>query len=813
MREIILSSSVLVVAILAIRTLLKGKIPARLQYALWLLVVARLIMPGTIGNSPISVQHLMQFSTDMADGTETEDMSAADQDSDGIDAVASNVGAVTADTGAGVSAYLGENRENDIGIHTNTSINAEQNAQMFVLENAGGNAEETINGNTDKDAYGFAAVGAEGGLNNMTSDSADTAGITAWDGWNMIFYGVWILGIVITGGYMLWYQLRFTGYLSVNRKPLQDKRKEYHGLKVYAVEGLPSPCLCGRRIYTDTETAEDERKLNHILAHEYCHYRQLDPLWAYVRCILVSVYWFHPLVWAAAYASKRDSEFACDEAALRLLGEKERYEYGRTLLSLVSPITSRMSDIGPMLTMSSGEKGMRERIGRIAGKPKTYVAAGGLVVALAAVFAVITFTGADRESEQEPIQGRNADIGSDGATVQEEARILTEQAEKVRAETDRLADEREQLEQLIEAEKAKEDAILQAEKELQRLVEELAEEERVMQVSQSVIGLLSPYDEMLLPVMGEGREGEIRELPEVIIRRPSALWEEYYSRGEDAIIEGLYLLASWNGREGQSMPQSVSDTVEDVISVYGLYTKEYGLRGVKIVVGEGTDKDVNNFDIPWSFGGNSRVHVLETDPEDAAPDGLPRTFAFIQLVPGSEEAYTDYGSETYELYLCDRYDTGHIEMNKVSNEEFILQIQDRISINYEEKKLYVYDSGMLVAVLDTSDFSVSDAESVKAVIDTDYIDFTFDSKLGNIRLDVPVELQIESENKNVRVWFPTLPFITFPIDCGYFGPNREFTLERARTNTFHVASRRYIELQSGREPGLPTEEQTDGGSQ
>lgn len=791
MREIILSSSVLIIAILAIRALLKGKIPARMQYALWLLVVVRLVMPGTIGNSPISVQHLRRFPTGTSDGTESEDMSAADQDS-------SSVGAAMEDTDAGISAYI---NGNVIDIDTNTDVNADRNTQVYTSGNSVVSMEENTKRNANPSVLGNDKEDA--GPYDTMSGSAGTAGITVW---KTIVFGIWILGIMITGGYMLLYQIRFARFLAVSRKPLQDKNREYRGLKVYTVEGLPSPCLCGRRIYTDSETVEDERRLSHILAHEYCHYRQLDSLWAYVRCMLVSLYWFHPLVWAAAYTSKRDSEFACDEAALKLLGEKERYEYGRTLLGLISPGTSKMSDIGPLLTMGSGEKGMRERIGRIAGKPKTYVAAGGLVIALAAVFAVITFTGEGRESLPELTQERDADAAANGATAQDEARMLAEQAEKVAAEADRLADEKEQLEQLIEDEKARKDEILQAEEELRRRVEELAEAERVMQVSQSVIGLLSPYDEMLLPVTGEGREGEIRELPEVIIRRPSALWEEYYSRGEDAIIEGLYLLASWNGREGQSMPQSVSDTVEDVISVYGLYTKEYGLRGVKIVVGEGRDKDVNNFDIPWSFVGNSRVHVLETDPEDAVPDGLPRTFAFIQLVPGSEEAYTYYGPETYELYLCDRYDTGHIEMSKVSNGEFILQIQDRISINYEEKKLYVYDSGVPVAVLDTSDFSVSDAESVKAVIDTDYIDFTFDSKLGNIRLDVPVELQIESENKNVRVWFPTLPFITFPIDCGYFGPDREFTLERARTNTFHVASGRYIELQSGREPGLPTEE-------
>lgn len=776
MREAILSSSVLIIAILALRTFARGKISAKLQYALWLLVMVRLVVPGTIGSSPISVQRFVQFSTGAASEADTGDVNVADMNSQ-------TIGSIVSDTDAGISVYLGGNA----GTYT------DKNADMDMNENIPGNTDVGAKINDDitvgADAFGNVAddtdrTSRDDQVTNAAADMETNLFFTLT--WKNVIYGIWILGIVITGGYMLLYQIWFAKHLAVHRKLLREKDGQYRGLKVYMVEGLPSPCLCGKRIYLDGEMAEDDRKLNHILAHEYCHYRQLDPFWAVIRCILISVYWFHPLVWAAAYASKQDSELACDEAAITLLGEEERYAYGRTLLGLICKKSSGGLGIGPALTMGSSEKGMRERIGRIAKRPKNLVLAGGLVLALAAVIAVVTFTGIRQETGKTGLMMLDAETGttlidaditdkiSDSEALEEEKNRILEELKRKRTEA-------------AELQKAEEEARQKAE-------ELVAQEAQAMQESADVIALLSTYDEVLLPVKGEGREGEIRELPAAIIRQPSALWEDYHSRGEDAIIEGLYLLASWNGREGQSMPQSVNAELEDIISVYGLYTEEYGLRGVKIVVGEDADKDVNNFDIPWSFVGNSRVHVLGTGSEDAAPDGLPRTFAFIQLVPGSEEAYMDYGPEAYELYLCDRYDTGHIEMSKVSNGEFILQIQDRISINYEEKKLYVYDSGMLVAMLDPPHFSVSDSESVKAVIDTDYIDFTFDSRLGNIRLDVPVELQIESENKYVRAWFPSLPVITFPIDCGYFGPDREFTLERARMSTFQVASKRYIEL-------------------
>lgn len=55
MREIILTSSVLITVIALLRQLLRGRISPRLQYALWLLVALRLLLPGTLFTVPVSV--------------------------------------------------------------------------------------------------------------------------------------------------------------------------------------------------------------------------------------------------------------------------------------------------------------------------------------------------------------------------------------------------------------------------------------------------------------------------------------------------------------------------------------------------------------------------------------------------------------------------------------------------------------------------------------------------------------------------------------------------------------------------------------
>lgn len=49
MLEILISSTVLILALTALRFLLRGKINPRLQYALWLLAALRLLLPGLAG--------------------------------------------------------------------------------------------------------------------------------------------------------------------------------------------------------------------------------------------------------------------------------------------------------------------------------------------------------------------------------------------------------------------------------------------------------------------------------------------------------------------------------------------------------------------------------------------------------------------------------------------------------------------------------------------------------------------------------------------------------------------------------------------
>lgn len=55
MGELWISTAVLTVIVLLLRRIFRGKVPYRYLYGLWLLVVLRLCVPVSIGNSPLSL--------------------------------------------------------------------------------------------------------------------------------------------------------------------------------------------------------------------------------------------------------------------------------------------------------------------------------------------------------------------------------------------------------------------------------------------------------------------------------------------------------------------------------------------------------------------------------------------------------------------------------------------------------------------------------------------------------------------------------------------------------------------------------------
>ena len=78
----------------------------------------------------------------------------------------------------------------------------------------------------------------------------------------------------------------------------------------------------------------DKLKLQYVLSHEFVHIRRFDMVWKLISALALCIHWFNPLVWAMYILFNRDIELSCDESVVRSYGERARYVYAMTLLSM-----------------------------------------------------------------------------------------------------------------------------------------------------------------------------------------------------------------------------------------------------------------------------------------------------------------------------------------------------------------------------------------------------------------------------------------------------------------------------------------------
>lgn len=331
MIEWIVSSSALIAVIIALRYILKGKISLRLQYALWGLVLLRLLIPFSIGSSGISIMNALP------------------------DSVPETILPVGIPDGAYSSGSTAPGQP--VFAVPDTPSTGNVQSEPVVVYSGG-----VMDGNVK---------------------------VTDWGG---IAKMIWFTGIAVVGLWLLISNLRLAGKLRKSRQALEV---EGCRLPVYLSNAVDTPCLFGifrPSIYVTPEAAESESRLRHILAHEVTHCRHGDNFWAVLRGACLALHWYNPLVWWAAVLSSNDAELACDEATIQRIGESERAEYGRTLISMTCQ--KRPALLTAATTMTGSRSSIKERITLIARKPKMAAYTLIAVVLIAVVAVGCTFTGA-----------------------------------------------------------------------------------------------------------------------------------------------------------------------------------------------------------------------------------------------------------------------------------------------------------------------------------------------------------------------------------------------------------------------------------
>lgn len=340
--EWVFTSIFLILTVLALRALLGKRVSAELKYALWAVVLIRLLVPVQLFTSPLA-------------GTWVVTQTQVEQ---------SLVEWPSAPAGPGDAPSLNEQDAPALEVGPGTVPDA---PDLPTVPNA-----------PDPPA------------------APDLTRIPVWLGW------VWLAGALVMAAAFLLSNLSFALRLRRVRTPLEGAECP---LPVYIADGLPSPCLFGLfrpAVYVTVETAQNPAMLRHILAHEHTHFRHGDHIWNVLRSAALAVHWWNPLVWLAVILSRRDCELACDEGALKGLGDDERIAYGRTLLSLITEKPRPGDLLRCATTMTGGQKSVFDRVTRIAKAPKRWLWAAVAAVVATALACVCAFGQAEETSESDP---------------------------------------------------------------------------------------------------------------------------------------------------------------------------------------------------------------------------------------------------------------------------------------------------------------------------------------------------------------------------------------------------------------------------
>ena len=336
MFEFLITSSSLILAVLLIRAACRKRVSRRFVYAMWLAVLIKLLLPLSVAGSAVSVMNFIPEITKSP--TEAPEI-----------------------------------------------LPGSASAQQSVLP--------PLSGGEPDAPVGFG--GAYAVPDAAQEVSAEPFRLDA----RVVLYCVWGAGSAAAAAVFIVANARFGRKLRRCRKAFDVPESARFGSRtpVYIAEGITSPCLYGLirpAVYITPETAADGAVLRSVLAHELSHRRHLDHVWGALRCVMLAVWWWHPLVWAAAYLSRGDAELACDESAIAMLGEENRLDYGRTLVAMAARRCGAPSLTLASTPMNTGKSLLKKRILAAVKPGMTAVWAAMALIAAMLLCTACTFTGA-----------------------------------------------------------------------------------------------------------------------------------------------------------------------------------------------------------------------------------------------------------------------------------------------------------------------------------------------------------------------------------------------------------------------------------
>ncbi len=166
--------------------------------------------------------------------------------------------------------------------------------------------------------------------------------------------------------------------------------------------GVLRPC-----IYIPYQLPEES--LEYVIAHENIHIRRKDHWSKVIAFFILSVYWFHPLVWLSYRYLCKDIEMACDEQVVEGMTGENRKAYSRALLSCHGKNTWYHA-----CPVGFGEVNVRERVVRVLNYRKPSFRAMLSVFLFGILLAVCFLTSAKTDHDMEEQLPQSGEVQVNG---------------------------------------------------------------------------------------------------------------------------------------------------------------------------------------------------------------------------------------------------------------------------------------------------------------------------------------------------------------------------------------------------------------
>lgn len=200
---------------------------------------------------------------------------------------------------------------------------------------------------------------------------------------------VWIAGVAA----MLFYML--ASYLRLRKTVREAVILQGN---VLLCDKVATPFLLGLlrpRIYLPSSMEETD--MQYVLLHENAHLKRGDHIWKLLGFLLLAIYWFHPILWAAYFLFCRDIELACDEKVLKSCGSAIKKPYSEALLHCSA--TDKTIAACPL---AFGLTGVKARIKNVLHykKPSFWIVLFAVILSASAAVCLLTVPVTNPDSSQ-----------------------------------------------------------------------------------------------------------------------------------------------------------------------------------------------------------------------------------------------------------------------------------------------------------------------------------------------------------------------------------------------------------------------------